>query len=70
MSTLAEDFANAKIQISNMVEHLPSPRRCEDNAKKLLDCVYEKQRFKKSDPDILASACLFISMSIIIRFVL
>jgi transcription initiation factor TFIIIB Brf1 subunit/transcription initiation factor TFIIB len=66
MSTLAEDFANAKIQISNMVEHLPSPRRCEDNAKKLLDCVYEKQRFKKSDPDILASACLYI----IIRFVL
>jgi regulator of sirC expression with transglutaminase-like and TPR domain len=66
MSTLAEDFVNAKIQISNMVEHLPSPRRCEDNAKKLLDCVYEKQRFKKSDPDILASACLYI----IIRFVL
>ncbi len=51
-----------------MVErlHLPSPQRCEDNANQLLDCVYERQKFKKQDPDILASACLYI----IIRFVL
>jgi hypothetical protein len=68
MTTLATDFANAKIKISNMVErlHLPSPQRCEDNANQLLDCVYERQKFKKQDPDILASACLYI----IIRFVL
>jgi transcription initiation factor TFIIIB Brf1 subunit/transcription initiation factor TFIIB len=61
-------LANAKIKISNMVErlHLPSPRRCEDNANQLLDCVYEKEKFKNSYPDVLATACLYI----IIRFVL